>query len=521
MSESNPKPPNGEQGLNERLVAYLDRELAPGESEAIEAELARDETTRSHLEGLDRAWRALDALPLERTEADFTRTTLALAAQSSLAGPRATTLAGEAARPIGPKPSIWRRLRWLAPAAGGLVAFALAWLAAWAPQARTLQDLPATLASDALKQIDSLEFLRTLAERSEGELDRAAADPAIASEAREWFSVGSMTHGERRAWVESLDETRRQEVARRVAAQRAAGAAASTITDRYEALLASEERERLAGYAVAYAAYLDTLSTGQQAELRTTEPTLRARRVAKGMRRWRVERSLVLAADESDDLAEELQRLVTSDVVAAIIRDTQSGRRRRDSPVPPEMIQRQLARSPAASLARIGAFYLRSGSGGTPRGPRDAIARVIGGGLRDAWPRLEEPIVRAMPRRLRELIDDEKLAGSARTQAVVSVLRQAAAGDGPEDLGEVVDQLDSGELIELLSLPNDQMIDRLESESRGAQAEWTPGAGGFPPSRFGPEQGGPDRGRRGPGRDRRGPGGFRPPAPDRSPPKQG
>lgn len=460
MSDSKPTTPGDDlqdAALRERLVAYLDRELPHRESEQIEHEIAHDESARSTLEGLDRVWRALDVLPVEKTEADFTRTTLALATQASLSG-NADGLLSSAARPL------WNRARWLTPAASALAAFVIAWAAFWLPERRTLDKLPIALASDALKQIDDLDFLRRLAERSP-ELDRAAADPAIISEAAEWLAVDRMKLAERRDWVQGLEEERRQEVARRVASFNAAGAAAQPIADRHAELLASTGVETLTRHAAAYGAYAASLSTGDQAELRTADAEQRLRRVAKDLRRWRIERSLEITADERSEIADHLYRVAGSALIERIAQQIESARGRRPGPISyADMIRKKVKSAPATVFARMGAAYRRSNDGRRPRNARDALARYFGREFSRSWPEIEQAIVSGLPTRLAAVFEDEDLNENARTDALVRVLEQVAGGDTPSDLGEAFESLNSSQQIRYLGMPAEEMLERLDED---------------------------------------------------------
>ena len=60
----------------EEIVAYLDGELSSEESARVERRLASDEAYRQQLQGIDRAWHALDDLPMATVDDRFSRTTL-------------------------------------------------------------------------------------------------------------------------------------------------------------------------------------------------------------------------------------------------------------------------------------------------------------------------------------------------------------------------------------------------------------------------------------------------------------
>lgn len=60
-----------------RLVAYLDGELPPEESELIEKELAAEPVLRKAADSLDRTWQMLGALEEPAASGEFTRKTIA------------------------------------------------------------------------------------------------------------------------------------------------------------------------------------------------------------------------------------------------------------------------------------------------------------------------------------------------------------------------------------------------------------------------------------------------------------
>ena len=60
----------------ESLVAYLDGELTPSESQQIEHQLAQDAEVRKKVDGLSRTWDMLDDLDEVRASEGFTNKTL-------------------------------------------------------------------------------------------------------------------------------------------------------------------------------------------------------------------------------------------------------------------------------------------------------------------------------------------------------------------------------------------------------------------------------------------------------------
>jgi hypothetical protein len=69
----------------ERLTAYLDGELDAAETRAVEAQIAADPAWARELQRLERAWNLLDRLPRHDVSADFTQSTVEMAALDAAA----------------------------------------------------------------------------------------------------------------------------------------------------------------------------------------------------------------------------------------------------------------------------------------------------------------------------------------------------------------------------------------------------------------------------------------------------
>jgi len=142
--------------IEEQLVAYLDGELDEQSSRRVEELLASDPAVRQKLEQLEQAWDMLGELGLSPVERDFTKTTLAMvavAAEEDVERQRAEM----------PR---HRRRRWIVAGSGllasGLIGF-LAVVFFWPnPNHRMLRELPMLENLDQYRQIDDVEFLRTL-----------------------------------------------------------------------------------------------------------------------------------------------------------------------------------------------------------------------------------------------------------------------------------------------------------------------------------------------------------------------
>jgi len=144
--------------LESEFVAYLDGEAEAGVAERVEARVARDDAARRRLDGLERAWQALDVLPRSDVDESFTRSTVEMIALSTAEEftrrradgqwrTRAMLLAGLLALPLA-------------------LALGFAAYSGWGPDPDRvlLENLPVVQRLDEYEPIDSLDFLRKLHE---------------------------------------------------------------------------------------------------------------------------------------------------------------------------------------------------------------------------------------------------------------------------------------------------------------------------------------------------------------------
>lgn len=160
---NDPTQPAGEpDGLDEQLVPYLDGELSANEAGRVEEALAHDPRVRRELWQLERSWQLLDDLPRSEVDESFTRSTvemIAVKAEEDLAAVQT---------------QIPRRKRraWVAVVAAAFTAAVAGYLATTLYTRRTdeqlLRDLPVIENFDQYREIDDLEFLRSLEERGFG-----------------------------------------------------------------------------------------------------------------------------------------------------------------------------------------------------------------------------------------------------------------------------------------------------------------------------------------------------------------
>jgi anti-sigma factor RsiW len=150
------EPANADPALEEQLVAYLDGELDAEASRRLEELLATDPEVRQTLQQLDRTWELLSELDAPEVAERFTQSTLEMVTS-------AATEDAQRSRAEAPRR---RRRRW-AILGGSLLAAGLAGFLTMAllrqdPNQQLINDLPLLENFDQYRQIDDIEFLRTL-----------------------------------------------------------------------------------------------------------------------------------------------------------------------------------------------------------------------------------------------------------------------------------------------------------------------------------------------------------------------
>ncbi len=153
-----PNPESEAEGLETRLVAYLDGELDPETSREVDTVLATDPEARQLLHQLEQSWSMLDLLEKGEVEQDFTCTTIemvALAAEEELKEERRLLS--------------WRRVAQWALAAAfvcgmGLIGFlTVAWTRS-DPEQIIVEDLPVLQNLGPYEQVGNIRFLELLDE---------------------------------------------------------------------------------------------------------------------------------------------------------------------------------------------------------------------------------------------------------------------------------------------------------------------------------------------------------------------
>ncbi len=152
-------PDNQRLSTEERanLVAYLDGELDPQDSQTLATKLTRSATARREIENLERTWELLDFLPRPRASPSLTSRTLTEALRVEDQGGQLFSQAQGLALVL---------IRAAVCVAIMLLTLGLAYVATrWVwpdPTARLIRDLPIAEHLEEYQDVESLEFLQTL-----------------------------------------------------------------------------------------------------------------------------------------------------------------------------------------------------------------------------------------------------------------------------------------------------------------------------------------------------------------------
>jgi len=140
------------------LVAYLDGEVDAATRRSIETRLAADPEFHRQMIALEESWKSLDLLEIVHTDKEMLKTTMELLALNAQKDVEATQPKAVQDRPL-------RRLGLI----GGLlcVAGAAYWIVAAMmpnPNEKLLKDIPVIEHIDYYQSVESMEFLKKLAE---------------------------------------------------------------------------------------------------------------------------------------------------------------------------------------------------------------------------------------------------------------------------------------------------------------------------------------------------------------------
>ncbi len=185
----------------EEIVAYLDGELSPQESAQVERRLASDEQYRRHLQGMERAWAALDQLPAATVNDNFSKTTMELVVDAA----HSEVLQRTQALPVERRK---QRLSTVLLATAATLLGALAYrVQSGNPNRALLADLPVIEYIDIYSQFREVDFLRQLRRELGGGnwVGSSAEEPA--DQLQQFRLISSSQN--REEWLESLSEDER------------------------------------------------------------------------------------------------------------------------------------------------------------------------------------------------------------------------------------------------------------------------------------------------------------------------
>lgn len=490
---------NTSQQQLERIVAYLDGELSSEESAQVEQRLATDESFRQELQGAERAWTALDELPMAHVGDDFSRTTMEMVVNAARQDVQARTIA----LPVQQRK---RKTTTVVLATMAVLLGALFFRVLWKnPNRRLLADLPVIQNVDIYTQFQSVQFLQQLHHRlgEDVPLDSVETE-RVEAKLAEFQLVSAVDR--REDWLESLLPAEQVTLRAKFNRFRDLPTQQQTeLRDLHQQIEASADREQLLRTMYRYQQWLNELAPSEQFEVRETPDSDRARRIAREMERAAFEQEFKLTPEQLEKLSKHVLPHIMK-----VVRQRQKA------------FKQNISRSP--SHVRM---YYESLS------KQEQAQRVFLSALRDSPDRMDafnEVIVEALPPEMQPAF--EKLLPEDKGPIVMGWLmqarRQAMAGrhsskDGrhgdvsEQELSDFFVKLDPAEKERLLALPRDKMQQQLKSlylgqSSRRWQRPFE--RGNRPPHPARPPSEG---GRRGHFDERRGPG----PGPTRRGPRGG
>ncbi len=251
--------------IQEELVAYLDGELDAQGSRRIEEMLANDPRVRAALQRLDRTWDLLDELDTPPVRDGFTRTTLEMVAVAAAKDVDEAKVEAPRRRRRG------RLLAMAALAVAGLAGFLAVAALTPNPNRQLLQDLPLLEDLDQYRQVDGIEFLRSL----ENEKLFTVEGDAGAAE-------GAESLAERRERIKNMSPAQKDQLlSRQRQFQKLDPAERQRVRALHDQLDRDPDGERLRNVLAHYCQWFAGLPTFRQAELRDAPPAERIKTVRK------------------------------------------------------------------------------------------------------------------------------------------------------------------------------------------------------------------------------------------------
>ncbi len=485
---------NSSQQQLERIVAYLDGELSTEESTQVEQQLAADEQFRQELQGAERAWTALDELPMAQVSDEFSRTTMAMVVNAARHDIQARTIALPVQRRR--RKTATALLATMTVLLGALV-FRVLWKN---PNRRLLADLPVIQNVDIYSQFRSIDFLQQLHRglRSQRDISSSEAEQ-LQAKSKEFLLVSSADN--REDWLELLSDDER--IVLRAKFNRFRDLSAKRQAEMrllHHQLYATSDRDQLLETLFRYQQWLGQLQPSEQFEYRALSASDRARRVAREMEQTANEQEF----DLSQEQLTELFRKIRPRIEELILRLRPTFEREL-SKMPRQRKWEFHSLSKPEQVRRAFQFVLKE----SPEDFRklsqaivEALPTEAGQAFQKLSPKLKAEQMRVWAWQFRFQASGEPRSGSKRNPSQIS----------EQELSDYfAEELDSTQKEQLLALPRDEMHQQLKRmlvhgqfSRRGRHG---PPERGDPPPPHGP----PAEGRR---RDRRGGPGMSPPRGD-------
>ena len=258
----------------ERIVAYLDGELSAEESAQVEQQLASDENFRQELQGAERAWSALDELPMAQVGESFAQTTMEMVVSVARNDVQARTIALPVQRRN--RKAKTALLATMAVLFGALVFRILA----NNPNRRLVADLPVIHNVDIYSQFQSVEFLEHL-NRLLGKGHKLSAGEAEQLRAKAALFEQVSADDSREDWLELLPDDEKIVLRAKFNRFRDLSTQKQTaMRQLHQQMFTADDREQLLTTMFRYQQWLTGLSQSQQYEYRKLSASDRAIRVA-------------------------------------------------------------------------------------------------------------------------------------------------------------------------------------------------------------------------------------------------
>ncbi len=246
----------------EQMVAYLDGELSPAERSLVERQLAEDAEFHAEMQSIERAWSALDALPITTVDDRFSQTTMEMVVGAA----RQELVEKTQALPIRRRNNILGKA--LLAATVATLALLMVRLVRENPNRILLADLPTIQYLDVYSQIRSTDVLHKLYDEM-GSSDWMPDIPTADLE-MQIADFQTLSRAEsRRDWVEQLDDEDRAALRARYNRFLALSPQEQArLRELHNSVASAPNHDQLTRILLQYQAWLNTLPASRQFELR-------------------------------------------------------------------------------------------------------------------------------------------------------------------------------------------------------------------------------------------------------------